>query len=69
MKPFYASHHHKWKDEVLANKSAGLLKTPEGMTWHHHDDGETMMLVDEKLHDAVRHTGGDAITRSTGAIK
>jgi hypothetical protein len=28
------------------------------MTWHHKEDGRTMLLVDRELHAAVRHWGG-----------
>ncbi len=57
------------KDIRLANKLCGYKETPDNFTWHHSHDGKTMMLVDEKLHDAVRHTGGDAIARSKGTTK
>ncbi|HCU06265.1 MAG TPA: hypothetical protein DIC42_01585 [Holosporales bacterium] len=40
-----------------------LGKTPEGKVLHHHCDGKTMILIDETIHNAIRHTGGDAITR------
>jgi len=50
-------------DEGLANKAAGLSKKPEGYTWHHHHDSQTMMLVDEELHKAIKHTGGVAKTK------
>ena len=51
------------KDESRANKIAGLKKRPEGYTWHHHHDGETMMLVPEDLHLKIKHTGGAAIVK------
>ena len=41
-----------------ANKVAGYTETPEGYTWHHHQDGKTMQLVPQDLHYHVRHTGG-----------
>jgi len=47
-------------DERLANQAAGYKEKPEGYTWHHHHDGETMMLVDRDLHRAIDHTGGVA---------
>ncbi len=31
---------------------------PEGMTWHHKEDGVTMELVPSEVHDAAQHTGG-----------
>lgn len=43
-------------DFRMANKKAGLEYTPEGWTWHH-VDAETIILVPQDLHNAVRHTG------------
>jgi hypothetical protein len=31
-------------------------------TWHHHQDGETLQLVDQTLHSKTGHTGGRAVT-------
>ncbi len=45
-------------DYADANAAAGLEETPEGYTWHHHQDGKTMILVPTDLHGAVGHTGG-----------
>jgi A nuclease of the HNH/ENDO VII superfamily with conserved WHH len=53
-------------DNRLANRAAGLSVTPDGYTWHHHEDGVTMQLVPTELHDAVRHTGGAAVRRHGG---
>jgi filamentous hemagglutinin len=47
-------------DAALANKAAKLEETPEGYTWHHVEDGSTMMLVPLDLHRVVGHTGGAA---------
>ncbi|MDH5641622.1 MAG: HNH endonuclease, partial [Nitrospira sp.] len=49
-------------DILLANKAAGFrpAKTPDGFTWHHHQDGTTMQLVPKDLHLNVKHTGGRA---------
>ncbi|MDI1429801.1 HNH endonuclease [Polyangium sorediatum] len=47
-------------DDRLANKEAGLTETPEGYTWHHHQDGKTMQLVPKDIHGATGHTGGVA---------
>lgn len=33
-------------------------KPSEGYTWHHHQDGKTMILVDEDIHREFRHIGG-----------
>jgi hypothetical protein len=38
-------------------------KTPDGYTWHHVEDGRTMLLVPRDIHKAVRHTGGVAVIR------
>ena len=35
-------------------------KPPEGYTWHHHEDGKTMILVDEVIHREFRHIGGQS---------
>ena len=31
---------------------------PDGYTWHHLEDGETMILVDTKIHSKFHHQGG-----------
>ena len=36
-------------------------------TWHHHENGKTMMLVEQSLHNSVTHTGGAALI-SSGAV-
>lgn len=51
-------------DFYKANKEAGYDRTPEGYTWHHHEDGKTMLLVPTDLHSQVRHSGGASILRS-----
>ena len=59
-------------DYKNANKKAGLNKdsdppvaslneAPEGYTWHHHQDGKTMILVDKKVHREFTHAGGVSI--------
>ena len=48
-------------DEALANAQAGLEETPDDYVWHHVEDAETMQLVPQDIHQAVRHTGGAAI--------
>ena len=48
------------RDEILANKVAGLDLKPKGYTWHHHQDGKTMLLVPKELHKRVGHTGSVA---------
>ena len=52
------------KDAAMANKVFKLNVTPKGYTWHHVEDGVTMMLIPTDLHQAVRHTGGAAIIKA-----
>lgn len=40
---------------------ASLYEAPEGYTWHHHQDGKTMILVDKKVHREFTHAGGISI--------
>lgn len=47
-------------DFARANLAAGLERTPSDMTWHHHQDGKSMLLIPKDIHDAVKHTGGVA---------
>lgn len=35
--------------------------TPDGYTWHHHQEPGKMQLVDEKIHATTGHTGGHSI--------
>jgi RHS repeat-associated protein len=53
-------------DAALADKAAGLARTPAGYTWHHVEDGVTMELVPRELNSAVGHTGGAAVRRHGG---
>jgi hypothetical protein len=52
------------KDIRLANKLSGYKSTPQNLIWHHNHDAQTMYLIPKDIHNAVRHTGGDAIIRS-----
>jgi titin len=45
-------------DEAAANKAAGFAKTPDGYTWHHHEDTGLMQLVKEDVHGSFWHSGG-----------
>lgn len=36
----------------------GSNEPPRGYTWHHHEDGETMILVNKEVHADFSHTGG-----------
>jgi hypothetical protein len=66
-----ASPKNNKKDFENANSEAGLRKDsdppvpsknepPEGYTWHHHEDGKTMVLVEDDVHDEFKHTGGQS---------
>lgn len=49
------------RDAARAKIAAGFEDAdgiPDHLTWHHHQDGQTMLLVPKTLHGAVRHTGG-----------
>jgi A nuclease of the HNH/ENDO VII superfamily with conserved WHH len=44
--------------ESYTDKAAKLDETPRRYTWHHLEDGKSMILVPRDLHDAVKHSGG-----------
>lgn len=48
------------KDMTLADKVAGFKERPKGYTWHHLEDGKTMILVETDVHKTFSHTGGFA---------
>lgn len=56
------------EDAKRANEVAGFKETPDKYTWHHHQDGYTIQLVRNDVHEAVRHTGGVS-TKSDIEIK
>jgi hypothetical protein len=39
----------------------GFSLYPDGFTWHHNEQTGLMQLVDSRLHDTARHTGGKSI--------
>jgi hypothetical protein len=46
-------------------KTYGRNRVPEtDGSWHHSTDCFKLILVDKALHDAFRHTGGDALARA-----
>jgi hypothetical protein len=54
-------------DQKLADEAAGFVgtnKRPDGYTWHHHYDRETMELIPTDLNGAIGHDGGASIVRS-----
>jgi hypothetical protein len=55
-------------DFTAANKAAKLGRIPDRYTWHHLEDGKSMMLVPKELHKAVKHSGGvSRYKHNTGA--
>jgi hypothetical protein len=50
-------------DALLANRAAGLESTPRGFIWHHHQNGTSMQLVNERIHGLTGHTGGVGLTK------
>lgn len=46
------------KDFAAANRLAGLSSTPDGYTWHHHQDPGLMILVETSVHRKTGHSGG-----------
>jgi hypothetical protein len=48
-------------DEQLKAIEKGNAKIPD-YTWHHHQGGKTLQLVDQTLHSKTGHTGGRAVT-------
>ncbi|KQO04988.1 RHS-family protein [Paenibacillus sp. Leaf72] len=65
-------------DFKKANEEAGLNKDsdpsvpasnkpPDDYTWHHHEDGKTMVLVDEDIHREFRHIGGQSTVNGKNA--
>jgi hypothetical protein len=57
-------------DFKQANKAIGLKgsKPPKGYTWHHMEDGESMLLVRRDVHDCTlggfAHTGGASVVKN-----
>ena len=47
-------------DFSLANKQIGRTgrRSPRGYTWHHQEDGISLVLVEEGIHTAFPHSGG-----------
>ena len=49
---------HYKHDAALANGRVGLPSTPDGYVWHHVEDGKTMQLIPQDVHNNFPHTGG-----------
>ena len=57
------------KDFAEANRLAGYKRTPEGYTWHHHQDVGEMILVPTDLHDTVKHAGGVVVNKHATGVE
>jgi len=54
---------------IGAGSQSHYLRVP-GYTWHHHQNGTTMLLVPSKVHGApLSHSGGGEIARKAGGAK
>ncbi len=58
-------------DDLAANKAAGFTPptTPATWSWHHHQNGESMLLVPTELHQRVGHHGSYSIYRAERGLK
>lgn len=54
---------NRYTDDGKANEAFGFGKTPNGYSWHHVEDGKTMELVPEDVHQEFSHTGGASIIK------
>lgn len=62
--PRFAGNHTS--DFSTADRATGTTarhRRENELTWHHHQDGTTLLLVPRDIHDAVRHAGGVAIVK------
>lgn len=69
---FYIANKMLYKDKSPKSKIKAKLRrkqikqlaqgcTPDGYTWHHHQNAGTLQLVDEKIHAKTWHYGGYSI--------
>lgn len=67
-------------DFKAANEKAGLNKNsnppvtniydpPDGYTWHHYEDGKTMILVNRDIHREFSHIGGQSVVNGKASKK
>lgn len=58
-------------DFSIPDAKAGITekyRIDNKLTWHHHQDGRTMMLVPRDINGGIRHTGGKSITDHNNAF-
>jgi Phage portal protein/DNase/tRNase domain of colicin-like bacteriocin len=53
-------------DFSVADRLSGYANRPDGYTWHHHQDGNTMQLVPSDIHRGTGHTGSIGIGNLPG---
>ncbi|MDO6819047.1 PAAR-like protein [Zobellia sp. 1_MG-2023] len=57
-------------DYTKANQASKKIPPKkDNTTWHHHEDGKTMMEVDKKIHDRFTHSGGVSKTKKVALGK
>lgn len=62
----FAKRHGKFKADGTPNQAwAKDLRETQALAWHHHQDGQTMLLVPTPLHRKIPHVGGASLARST----
>ncbi len=44
------------------------MRSDESLTWHHHEDRETMLLVPKDLNNKISHTGGGSLSRRNSMV-
>lgn len=56
----------RYRDYKAANEAVGHPewgdKPPTNWTWHHNEDGKTMMLIPRDIHSSFTHQGGVSLT-------
>lgn len=61
----FAKRHGKLKADGTPNQTwAEKYRKDSELTWHHHQDGRTMLLVPAPLHGKIPHAGGASLIRS-----
>lgn len=60
---------HRGTDSAKANEIMGITDVPFGYTWHHVEDGKTMIAIPRDLHEAIRHTGGMSYSKGLKSKK
>ena len=61
----------KFSDEQIEQIRDGMIDgtAPDGYVWHHDAEAGKLQLVDFKIHDATKHTGGRAVWGGGGKYR